>query len=394
MKKVMAIMCSAAMLATGAVVLTSCGSSEKEATTVMNVSCNPEVEFVLDSDNKVVSVNALNEEGNLIISAEAFVGKSAEDAAQLFVEVSAETGFLVSGNVTLAGAENEIEIEISGDAATAEKLYNNVKTEIGTYLTENNIQAEIEALETITKEELAELVAECEPYLEAAEVRAMEYADLLETLADSRKETAEYYSQELKNAYYEAKAIAMEQAELEVLKEHVIAGMDILLDAAYDAYEGAVETIEMIRMNNLVSEESLYQKALAEFRDAKIDFLNYRNYVASLEQTEELADYQAMLANFQVIVDAKESALIAAGEAANELLDGAKKTVENAYQGVVGLVEKTAVKAEEISKKQKEATAQFFNDFEKNYAAAKQTAEENWANMKAELEAGDVEQQA
>lgn len=360
MKKVMAIMCSAAMLATGAVVLTSCGSSEKEATTVMNVSCNPEVEFVLDSDNKVVSVNALNEEGNLIISAEAFVGKSAEDAAQLFVEVSAETGFLVSGNVTLAGAENEIEIEISGDAATAEKLYNNVKTEIGTYLTENNIQAEIEALETITKEELAELVAECEPYLEAAEVRAMEYADLLETLADSRKETAEYYSQELKNAYYEAKAIAMEQAELEVLKEHVIAGMDILLDAAYDAYEGAVETIEMIRMNNLVSEESLYQKALAEFRDAKIDFLNYRNYVASLEQTEELADYQAMLANFQVIVDAKESALIAAGEAANELLDGAKKTVENAYQGVVGLVEKTAVKAEEISKKQKEATAQFF----------------------------------
>ena len=45
---------------------------------VMNMSINPSVEFVLDEEDKVITANALNEEGNLIIGAEDFVGKTAE----------------------------------------------------------------------------------------------------------------------------------------------------------------------------------------------------------------------------------------------------------------------------------------------------------------------------
>lgn len=398
MKKILAIMCSAAMLATGAVTLASCGSSEKEAATVMNVSCNPEVEFVLDSDNKVISANALNEEGNLVVSAEAFVGKSAEEAAQLFVEVSTETGFIVSGNVSVASAENKIEISFSGDTAAAEKLYKDVKAELDAYLSEENITATIEQAAAITEAKLEELVAECAPYLEAAEVKAMEYAELLETLAESRKETAAYYSQELKNAYYEAKAMAMEQAELETLKSKVSGLTESALQVAYEAYVGAVESIETVRMNNLVSEDSVYQKALKEFREAKVEFLNYRNYVASLEQSEEVVAYQQILANLQVVVDAKEEALLSAGEAANALLDAQKALIQKAYDSAVTIIEAASVKAsayvDEISKKQKAATEKCFEDFETKYADAVTAAKTNWANMKAELEAGESAQQA
>ena len=94
----------------------SCSDENKE-NKVMTLSFNPQVEFVLDADDKVVSVTALNEEGNLIISAESFQtveGKSAEDATKLFLQVSKEYGFLVSGSANTGDTTNEFSISISG----------------------------------------------------------------------------------------------------------------------------------------------------------------------------------------------------------------------------------------------------------------------------------------
>ena len=134
MKKITAFLCALTVVAGGAMTMVGCGGEETAngEKKVMNVSLNPEVEFVLDEEDKVVSVNALNEEGNLIISAETFTGKSAEDAAKLFVEVSKETGFVVSGSVK--AGENEINISISGDTKKAEALYNDVKAKVNEYL--------------------------------------------------------------------------------------------------------------------------------------------------------------------------------------------------------------------------------------------------------------------
>ena len=62
----------------------------KESQTVMSLSLNPEIEFILDDENNVVTVNALNEDGYLIISLENFKGLSAEDAVNLFIKLSSE----------------------------------------------------------------------------------------------------------------------------------------------------------------------------------------------------------------------------------------------------------------------------------------------------------------
>ena len=103
-KKVLALALSvSAMMSAFAFV--GCGDSEAEGKKVMNLSLNPEVEFVLDANDQVVSVNALNEEGNLIISSATFTGKSADEAVELFVKVSDETGFLFEGE--LQAGENE-----------------------------------------------------------------------------------------------------------------------------------------------------------------------------------------------------------------------------------------------------------------------------------------------
>ena len=369
-----------------ATLLVGCG--EADGVRIMNVSLNPEVEFILDANNKVVSVNALNEEGNLIISAEAFVGKSAEDAARLFVEVSKETGFIVSG------VSGDVEISFSGDATEAEALFNSVKAKVEEYLNANNLTAYIEKAEAITKAELEELYAEAAPYLEEAEIRAMEYAELVRELANERRETAEFYSQELKRAYYEAKAAAMEGAKLEAVK--VAAGIDSLtalaFDAAYGAYSVAADALEDARNSLLVDENGIYQRALAAFRAAKVEYLNYRAYVASLDESAITSAISAQLESLESVLDNAESALISAGESANNTISGLKAQLKSAYDAVTACIENFSAKATqyagEIAAKREAAQNAFFTEFESGYASAITTAKNEWNAMKAALLAG------
>ena len=86
------------VLVVGVVCAFAACQPKDKPTTVMNISLNPQVEFVLDGNGRVLTVNALNEDGNLIIASADFQDKTAEEAAKLFVEVAHELGFLVSGN--------------------------------------------------------------------------------------------------------------------------------------------------------------------------------------------------------------------------------------------------------------------------------------------------------
>ncbi len=386
MKKAIAILGSALMLAMGTTTFVACDDNQEEKT-VMNLSCNPSIELVLDADDKVVSVNALNEEGNMVISAEAFTGKTAEEAANLFVKVSKETGFLVSGSANVGG--NEIKVSFSGDAEAAEKLYEDVKAEMDAYLSAENITAQIQQAAAITEAQLEALVAECAPYMAQAEIQALEYAELVETLYESRKETAEFYSQELKNAYYEAKAFALEQAEMEVLKGQLDAGKKIIVEGLYTVYTGAIDTIENTRKTMLVDENSPYQKALKDFREKKVEYLKFREKAAGMAAEEYKATAEAQLAVLDQAVEMAEAALLAAGETANAALDAASVQVTAAYDAVMAQIEKASIQAKDhvdaISAKQKEAITAFTTEFEADYAAAVTAAKTDWDNMKASL---------
>lgn len=397
MKKRVTSILMAGLIATGTLAFGGCKKEDKNeqvAQKVMNVSLNPEVEFILDKNDTVVTVNALNEEGNLIISAGAFVGESAEDAAKLFVQISKETGFLVSGNVS--AGDNEIEFSFSGDVKDAQKLYDSVKSEVQEYLSAENITAQLEKAEAITEEELRKLVEECAPYIEDAKLQALGYMQLVEELYESREETVNFYSQELKNAYYEAKAFAMEQAELETLRTHLSTAEAFLYDTAYVGYSVAVNAIESTRRVLLVDENSVYQTALAAFRTAKTNYLNYRNEVAAMEQTELTEAILAKLAVYETKLDAAEEDLERISKDANDRLDALKDEVQTAYDGVVACLGKLFTKADEytkeISAKQKEAQTKFFADFEKSYQDGVENSKKAWEDMKNRLQSGTVDE--
>jgi len=118
-KKILSILLAAAMLVPS-ILMTGCGApaTPPEGTyTRMTVDINPSVEFMIDDENKVVSVTALNDDGSILIAGEAFVGKTPEEAAELMVTLAGETGYLVGGSVE--AGENEVKISISGDSRGA-----------------------------------------------------------------------------------------------------------------------------------------------------------------------------------------------------------------------------------------------------------------------------------
>ncbi len=388
MKKAIAICSAAVLLAASAATITACDKTE-ESKRVMNISFNPSVEFVLDSKDKVVSVNALNEEGNLIVSAEAFTGKTAGEAAKLFVQVSKETGFLVEANASVAG--EEIGISLSGDSKAATKLYNDVNAEISKYLSAENIGATVVQAEAISRAHLEALVAECAPYVEVAKIEALEYAELVETLYESRKETAKYYSQELKNAYYEAKAFVMEQAELEVVKSQLNVVEKAAVEIVVSTYNETIALIENTRKTVLIDENSIYQVALKAFREAKVNYLKYRQEVAAMEQNEITTAVAQRLAELNELVYAAETALLSAGSDANAQLNNYKRIAADTYTAIMTRIGDYSAKVNahltEIGEKQQTAKAEFFTAFERDYAAAVTAAQNNWAAMKAQLSA-------
>ena len=176
MRKIVALFLLATMLL-GVLAMSGCKPQEtvKTEKTVMNLSLNPQIEVVLDEQDKVLTVNALNEEGNLIISAAAFQnveGKSAEEVARLFVQVSKETGYLVTGNV--GEGENQISISISGDQTLAQELYEDVKSQVDTYLEEVDVEATLIQAAALTEAQLRAALAQCAPYIEEAKLQAMD----------------------------------------------------------------------------------------------------------------------------------------------------------------------------------------------------------------------------
>ena len=267
-------------------------------------------------------------------------------------------------------------------------MYDQVKTCITDYFSQENITAQVEAVKTIARQQLEALVAHAEPYIDQAKLQALSHMELIEQLYASRKETHDMYSQELKNAYYNAKAAAMDTTKIQALKEQMGTKFGTVLQTLFDTYTNALTEIEDARYERLVAPESDYQVKLAEFRARKIEFLQKRQELA---QQEELSTLQlTVLDTLEGVVDLAERALVQAGELANAALDLLKTGITTSYNLVVSAIESAQVKIADhldaIMAAQTEQVPVFAAEFEANYAQAVAQAKADWEAMKQQLQ--------
>ncbi len=278
------------LLSTTALLFTSCKKKEEEPKqetyTRMTVDINPSVEFMVDSQNKVVSVTALNDDGSILIAGEVFIGLSAEAAAEKIVALAEETGYLVHG--ALETVDNVVKISVAGTTELAAELITSVESHISAKLEALDIEGKIEKAEALHLDGLRALAMETALFTEE-EVNAMTEQQLYSAIAAGRVETAELLTKEMRQAYLSAKESKISFAESEATAA-VINAMGGIYNLTYigyktavDAYSASITALDEFRYNSLVSPDSEYQKSLAKLREAKTDMLKQRKYVASLD---------------------------------------------------------------------------------------------------------------
>ena len=395
-KKIAACGMSLALAAGTCALLAGCGGGDGEAAARMQVDINPSVEFILDADNKVLSVTALNDDGALIVAGEAFVGKTAEDAVELMASISTDAGYLVKGE--LSAGQDGITISITGDEEAAQKLYDDVKAGVDAFLEESGIDTVVERGEALKLDALRDLVQAADPTLTDEEVAAMTEEQLLNALKISRIETAQLLTEELRAAYNTAKEYDFRFAERQATKS-VIEGLGSAYEsflngyaAALDSYQKAIQAVEQARYDYLVDAGSDYQKILAEVREQKDKVLEQRKEAAELPEGAAKEAAKAALAAEEAILETKEAALELAGDAANASFDlalSAMKTVENALTELEKTFpeEITTALTENAQKAQDAMNAAKDEAFAKFEEAHKEDIEQALADLQARKQA-------
>ena len=134
-KQILALCASAAMLTS----VCSFGSCSKAAeNTRMTVDINPSVELMVDKDNKVISVTALNDDAAVILQGEAsIVGKESDDAVKAIVSLATDTGYIVKGEVS--ADENTVKISVSGDTKWAKDLAKDAEKKVNQFFKDSGI---------------------------------------------------------------------------------------------------------------------------------------------------------------------------------------------------------------------------------------------------------------
>lgn len=372
MKKLATLLALVFTLSFCTLAFTACGSTEPEGR-VMNVSLNPQVEFLLDAENKVVSVNALNDEGNFIITQATFKGLTAEDAVEMFLKVSKENGFLVEGE--LKAGENEVKISISGD--DVKKFYNQVVESAEEYVKTLGVNVKMQLDKVLDKEYLEGLVAQCMKELEESEIAQKTEAELLALIEKSRQQTEALFSQELKTLFYEERALEIKKAELDSFIKAVKENSSALVSAALVTIQSTIdEVVELYEdfkeeyTETYLSQASEYYQEVQEYIASKKELLKAR--------LEGLSDQQ--IAALEAQFDAASMALDSIKDLATATLENLSTMVESAIDTAYSLV-KTTVEALGVSigefeqiateayEKAKEDFDEFFNSEYAQYIA-------------------------
>lgn len=112
-------------------------NKKSTATSVMTMSVNPEVQFVLDQNNKVMYANAINQDGENLIASVDFKGLTAEQASDKFLEISTKLGKI---NVESTGTKVEITITCEDETnAKIKDLANKVKNRVNKFFNDSLI---------------------------------------------------------------------------------------------------------------------------------------------------------------------------------------------------------------------------------------------------------------
>lgn len=382
MKKLTALILSLVLTCVLAISFVGCTPEAKESK-MMTLELNPKIEFILDGENKVVTVNALNDEGNYLIAKVDFVGMTADEATNAFLKIAVEDGFLLEGEIT--SGKNQLKISLSGE--DAQKLYDEVKEKAEEYLeTLKGVTINVNFdFSTISKEDLESLVEDCMRELNVEEIKDKTQAELLKLLESSRQATEDLLSQELKDCYYAERALEIKKAQLDAYIEAVKAEDTLGIISAtltgvqsqLDNLMSMVSEYKALYKEKFLDQTSEYYQKMQECLNAKKELLQARLEGLSEEALSALeASYQSAVSVLESTKQFAEKQIQTIDETINTVIDTVQSTIET-------IVETTKITVSDLDATIKQAVEETKANFDKafkdengNYIANKY-----WANL-------------
>lgn len=212
-KKFLSILLSVLLCVGCAFCLNGCKDNDNDGATttptgtVITISANPSVEFIVNDNGNVVTATALNGESFYITQNANLTNKTVEKAVKLFAQTCVQKGFIYCKTP---------KITVSVNGKNAQEFFNSVKTYLNQVLSDNDISVSIE-FSKITVEDLRLSVENAMQHLDEQEISKMTEKQLVSNLLTVRKEIAQLNlnSIELVDAYLQARANSVIKARFD-----------------------------------------------------------------------------------------------------------------------------------------------------------------------------------
>lgn len=286
MKKLSVILAVVMMFA-GVFTLSACSNKNPEAASYVAMDINPSIELVLDKNDKVIAVNAANEDAEVMLyGAKGILNCKISDASRVIAELAVKYSYVdedsVNINVTVSGENQNKENEIFASVdASFKKVFD-----------KNDIRAAVEKASGFAAQIRLERAKQAYPDSSAVQSLSVGKFRLAEAAvrADrslSFEKAAEMSVEELSKVLYDCECYRLEVASREFAEAYAKAKAELsnareaLLDTAYLAADSAqvkIKAAEYVAVRNT-------SRAMKYLRDVEIDL----EPVLTDEQIEEIA---------------------------------------------------------------------------------------------------------
>ena len=276
------------------------GSAANGALTYIGLRINPEIEMVTDETGTVVSANAVNADGEVVLSEVELEGKTAEDAVVDFTETAVDLGYMDP-----EAGKDTVYVDVNGEnAEVVEKVEKSLSDKLMKFFERKGITGKVskEVLDTYlaAAEEWdvtpghAKMIArvlEANPELTYDELLNLTVKELIELLKTNVKDNN--VSADLKGDYKDAvKALKEEYKEMFELREAIEDIEDDLEDALEedddddDDDDDKLTEEEIAALKAELEEKKAALEALEKEYKEKLDAIK-AEYKASSDQARE-----------------------------------------------------------------------------------------------------------
>lgn len=251
------------------------------AKSIVQISVNPNVQFILNDSNRVIEVNYLNQDGEIVLINANVKGKKLDEVVDIFINASIEVGYI---DVDTLGTKIEIYVQ-NENSEEVKKLQNRIIKNINNIFDKNGIIAGAVARvkdDLITKAQ--EFGVSVEKY------SLMLQASILDTsldILDLKEKTEQQILEIIKNSVAEYQNIAFS------LKNSFVESIQTLKNQFVDMFEldEEIEYLkESINKTNLTEEaketiKAQIDRCYEKYNELKVKFdEEYNKLVKKFEE--------------------------------------------------------------------------------------------------------------